>query len=150
MSENPLNLPESTFKLNPEQFKIFTWLKSQDLNTDENTLNHWARIYPPERLQEIVNFAKLRIKQGQKIKNIGGWIHKFLLSNLPVVNDMSRQNLKHAQQFIKENKWTNVKIYEKYLKDEITGDDLPLTLSQETFERALESLFQKSQKYKHY
>ncbi len=44
----------------------------------------------------------------------------------------------------------NVKIYEKYLKDEITGDDLPLTLSQETFERALESLFQKSQKYKHY
>jgi hypothetical protein len=150
MSENPLNLPEKkmTFNLKPEQLKIYAWLKDQNLNTDENTLNYWARTYSAERLQEVVNFAKLRTKKGQKIRNIGGWIHKFLLSNLPVLNDVSKQNLKFAQQFIKENNWVNVKIYEKYLKDEITGDDLPLTLAQETFERAIESLFQKSQLYK--
>ncbi len=75
-------------------------------------------------------------------------MHKLLLNGLAVVNDECKNNREFAEEFAKANKWDDLKIYEKYVKDEVTGDDLPLTMSSEAFIRALESLCQKSQLYK--
>lgn len=52
-----------------------------------------------------------------------------------------------GEEFARANKWEDLKIYEKYVKDVVT-EDLPLTMSSETFIRALESLCRKSQLYK--
>ena len=136
------------YKLTPEQIEIYNWLKNQEINTDDDTLNYWVRTYSGRRIMEIVNFAQDRIRSGQNIKNLGGWIHKFLKTGLPVVNDTCLSNRQFAKKFMEENGWNDLKIFEKYVKDEITGDDLPLTMENQIFKRNLEKLFEKSQLYR--
>ena len=136
------------YKLTKEQTEVYNWLKIQEINTDDDTLNYWTRKYSGIRIMEVVNFAKARIQAGQNIKNLGGWIHKFLSTGLAVVNDECMSNRQFAKQFMKINSWNDLKIFEKYVKDEITGDDLPLTMENQMFKRNLEKLFKKSQLYK--
>jgi hypothetical protein len=136
------------YKLTKEQTEIYNWLKEQEINTDDDTLNYWTRQYSGMRIMEIVTFAKARIQSGQNIKNLGGWIHKFLKTGLAVVNDECMTNHQFAKQFMKINGWEDLKIFEKYVKDEITGDDLPLTMESHMFRINLEKLFEKSQLYK--
>lgn len=144
------NIPSQIkrFKLNSEQIDLYTWLKDQNLNTDDNTLCYWTKKYSSKRVREVVNFAKMRMKMGQKIQNQGGWINMFLKNGNAVVNDVSCSNLTYLKEFIKIKKWIDVKIYEKYIVDVITGDDLPLTLENKEFQRSLEVLYKKSQLYK--
>lgn len=137
------------YKLTKEQKEIYNWLKEQEINADDDTLNYWTRKYSGLRLLEVVNFAKARIQAGQNIKNLGGWIHKFLKTGLAVVNDESMNNLQFAKKFMETNAWNDLKVFEKYVKDGITGDDLPLTMESQTFKRNLENLFKKSQLYKY-
>lgn len=136
------------YKLTKEQAEIYAWLKSQGLNTDDNTLNYWSRKYPAKRIMEVVNFAHARQNAGQNIQNIGGWIHNFLKNGLAVENDDCITNREYTQKFSRINNWVNLRIYEKYVKDEVTGDDLPLTIPIETYKNALEALYQRSQLYK--
>ena len=70
------------------------------------------------------------------------------MNGLAVVNDECKNNREFAEEFARGNKWDDLKIYEKYVKDAVTEDDLPLTMSSEAFIRALESLCRKSQLYK--
>lgn len=149
MSMNPSNTKVSTspYKLTEGQEKIYTWLKAQGLNVDDNTLNYWARKYQAQRLVDVVQFAHTRVVQGQQIRNIGGWIHKLLKENLPVVNDTCNDNREYTRQFTKTHLWNSLHIYEKYIKDEVTGDDLSLTLPQADFRRALEAIYNRRQLY---
>lgn len=135
------------YRLREEEQKVYDWLKSQGLNVDDDTLNYWARKYPAQRLIDVVRFAHIRQAEGQQIRNIGGWIHKLLRDNDIVVNDTSQHNSRFAQQYATTNKWASLHIFEKYVKDETTGDDLPLTLPQEEFHRALKALHQRIQLY---
>jgi hypothetical protein len=139
---------KKTFKLTEAQAEIYSWLKDQGLNTDDDTLNYWARKYSPHRLKEVINFGHARRAAGQNIPNLGGWVHKLLMNGLAVVNDECKNNREFAEEFARAHKWGDLKIYEKYVKDEVTGDDLPLTMTSEAFIRALESLYRKSQLYK--
>jgi DNA phosphorothioation-dependent restriction protein DptG len=139
---------KNSFKLSQEQEKMFNWLKNQGLNTDDNTLNYWCRMYPESRLKEVVQFAQNRQRAGQVIRNLGGWIHKLLLTGLAVENEECKHNRKLAEDFARMNKWNELKIYEKYIKEEITGDDLPLTMEKNEFKRSLKKLYDKSQLYK--
>lgn len=136
------------YKLTDEQFDAFEWLKGQGINTDDDTLSWWAKSYPFQRLQDVVNFAHQRRKAGQSIPNMGGWIHKLLKTGLAVVNDVCKENRQFAEDYRKSNKWTDLKIFEKYVKDEVTDDDLPLTMASEAFIPALMALHQKSELYK--
>lgn len=79
---------------------------------------------------------------------MGGWIHKILKDGTAVVTDDCLNNRRFAQQYIAANQWTSLHIYEKYVKDETTSDDLPLTLSKEEFQRALEALHQRIKLYR--
>lgn len=136
------------FKLTDEQVQIYTWLKEQKINTDDSTLCYWSKTYPPLRIKEVVMFAQERMSLGQKIVNIGGWIHNLLKNGHAVVNEVCRFNQKYVLEFTKAKYWKELKIYEKYVKDLVTGDDLPLTMAKEEFKHALERLYQKSQLYK--
>jgi len=136
------------YKLTAEQIQVCAWLKQQGLNTDDNTLCFWAKKYTASRIVDVVRFAQDRCKQGQSIRNIGGWIQKLLKTGLAVPNDECKSNRDFAQKYAEANKWTDLSIYEKYIRDRNTDDDLPLTMSQQEFSRALEALYRKSQLYK--
>lgn len=136
------------FKLTDEQIRIYMWLKEQGINTDDETLCYWAKIYPPKRLKEVVVFVNERIASGQKILNVGGFIRNLLQNESAVVNDTCKFNREYALEFSKTKNWGDLKIYEKYVKDSVTGDDLSLMIVISEFKFALERLYQKSCLYK--
>lgn len=136
------------FKLTKDQIEVYEWLSGQNINTDENTLMFWTKKYSSKRLKEVVEFANARRRAGQEIYNIGGWISTFLKSNAAVVTEEYEINRKTAEEFCKIKSWQNLKIYEKYVRDEISGDDLSLLMNTEEFKRSLEALYQKSELYK--
>ena len=148
LSEQDKTLSENLYKLTRGQAEVYNWLRVQGLNTDNNTLNYWSRQYPAKRIIEVVQFAHARREAGQTIRNIGGWIHKLLKTGVAVSNDVCKSNTEFAQRFIKTKEWKDLNIYEKYVKDMVTGDDLPLTMDNKDFSRALEALYRKSQLYK--
>jgi hypothetical protein len=136
------------YKLTKEQIETYEWIKKQSINTDDNTLCYWVKTYKSKRIKDVIEFAKSRHKEGQEIRNIGGWIQKLLKSGLAVVDDTCKINVSFAKQFVETTCWKNLEIYEKYVKDMVTEDDLPLTMDTSEFRRALESLYQKSQLYR--
>jgi hypothetical protein len=136
------------FKLSNQQVETYTWLKEQQMNTDDVTLCYWAKKYALKRIKEVVEFGRARQKAGQEIRNFGGWVNSFLKAGKIVVNDNCQINREFAVKFMKVKKWSKVEIYEKYLKEEVTGDDLPLTIEPEDFKRSLEALYEKSELYK--
>lgn len=142
------NLLTKKFKLTNEQITIYIWLKEQKINTDDETFCYWAKTYSPTRLKDVVNFANARIASGRKILNVGGFIRNLLKNESPVVNDTCKFNREYALEFIKAKNWDDLKVYEKYVKDGVTGDDLPLTIITSEFKTSLERLYQKSNLYK--
>jgi|GEM_PF-6622135 len=136
------------YPLTIEQAKIYLWLRLQKINTDDDTLHYWSRHYPGNRIRDVVNYAHARLCAGDLIKNIGGWISKILKTESAVVNDSCIINRKFAEEFVELRGWSALKIYEKYVKDEITDSDLPLTIAVDEFKRALNALYEKSQLYR--
>lgn len=136
------------YRLSEEQLEIYGWLKNQNINTDDNTLCYWIKTYKPKRIRDVVNFGKKRREEGQEIRNIGGWIQAFLKSEKLVIDDNCKSNIAVVKQFLDETKWQDLKVYEKHIRDMVTGDDLSLTMGSEEFKRSLESLYQRSQIYK--
>jgi hypothetical protein len=136
------------FKLSKEQIETYTWLKEQQINTDDTTLCYWVKTYPAKRIKEVVEFGHVRQREGQAIGNLGGWVSSFLKTGQIVVNDNCKLNREFVQAFVALKNWSDLKIYEKYVKDDITGDDLPLTILNIEFKRSLEALYNKSQLYK--
>jgi hypothetical protein len=147
MKENTNFLAEK-FKLTDEQIIVYAWLKEQKINTDDKSLCYWSKKYSSTRIKEVVDFANARIASGQKILNRGGFIHNLLKNGCAVVNDTCKDNREYALEFMKAKNWRDLKIYEKYVKDSVTRDDLPLTITTSEFRRAFEKLYQKSSLYK--
>lgn len=136
------------YPLTIAQATIYLWLRQQNINTDDDTLHYWSRYYPGDRIRDVVNYAHARLLAGDPIKNVGGWISKILKTESAVVNDVCIFNRKHAEQFVESRGWSALRIYEKYVKDEITESDLPLTIAVNDFKCALNALYEKSEIYK--
>jgi hypothetical protein len=135
------------YKLSADQVKTYKWLKEQGINTDDGTLCYWTKTYTEKRLKEVIIYAKAR-SQAENIKNIGGWIQKILKTNQAVVDENYKRNQEFLNEFQLIKQWSTLKVYEKYIKDPITSDDLSLTMNAEEFRRSLEALYEKSQHYK--
>ena len=136
------------FTLTPSQREVYLWLKKQELNTDDDTLIYWSRRYSEKRLKDVVCLARKRRTLGHQIRNIGGWIHKLLMNESPVEDDHCKANRDFAKSYSAENKWYDLKIYEQYVRDVVTWDDISLMISPRDFAYALESLHERSQTYK--
>ena len=144
----PKDLAVIRYKLTKEQEDDYLWVKRQKINTDDNTICYWTKRYSSKRIKEVVNFAYKRQREGQEIKNIGGWIQNFLKTDQIVVNDNSEINQEFCVSFVESKKWRELKFYEKYVRDSITGDDLSFSMEMKEFRRVLEALYEKSQLYK--
>ncbi len=107
---------------------------------------YWSKTYTEKRLKEVVTYAKAR-SQKEDIRNLGGWIQTILKTNQAVIDDKWDVNQNILKQFLNLNQWNALKVYEKYIKDSITGDDLSLTMNPEEFKRSLGALYEKSQLY---
>ncbi len=81
------------------------------------------------------------------IRNIGGWIYNMLKNDAPIINEEGESNGNFARSFAEAKKWKELEIYEKYVKDLVTQDDLSLTMPGESFKRSLEALYLKSKLY---
>ena len=136
------------YPLTTSQATVYLWLRQQNINTDDDTLHYWSRHYPGDRIKDVVNYAHSRLLAGDPIKNLGGWIGKILKTERAVVNEVCLSNRKYAEQFAKSRGWSSLKIYEKYVIDEITDSDLPLYIAVDDFMRALGALYDKSELYK--
>ena len=136
------------YPLTMAQATIYLWLRQQNINTDDDTLHYWSRHYPVDRIRDVVNYAHARLLAGDPIKNIGGWISKMLKTERAVMNNVCISNRKYTEKFVESRGWSALKIYEKYVKDEITDSDLPLTIDVDDFKRALNALYDKSELYK--
>jgi hypothetical protein len=136
------------FPLTKQQQEVYEWLKHQELNTDESTLNYWVRTYQANRIKDVVHFAQKRLLEGQNIRNIGGWIHKLLKTGAAVVNDDCKHNQELELSFSQENNWTDLMVYEKYVRDRVTDSDLPLTLPRDEFRKAFMAFYKRSMLYK--
>jgi hypothetical protein len=134
------------YKLSKSQAETYKWLKEQNINTDNATLCYWSKIYPEKRLKEVIHYANAR-SQKEVIRNIGGWIQKMLKENQILINDSWHTNQKYLAEFLVGKQWSALKVYEKYIKDSVTEDDLSLTMNPEEFRRSLEALYSKSQRY---
>lgn len=135
------------YKLSSSQAEIYTWIKEQNINTDDSTLCYWSKTYTDKRLKEVVMYAKAR-SQKEEIRNLGGWIQIILKTNQAVIDDKWNINKGFLNNFLNLNKWDTLKVYEKYIKDSTTGDDLSLNMNTEEFKRSLEALYEKSQLYR--
>jgi hypothetical protein len=116
------------YKLSSSQAEIYKWLKEQNINTDDPTLCYWSKTYTEKRLKEVVTYAKAR-SQKEEIRNLGGWIQVILKTNQAVIDDKWNINQSWLKEFLNLNQWDTLKVYEKYIKDSTTGDDLSLTIS---------------------
>lgn len=132
------------FRLNTAQAESFRWLKAQSLNCDDDTLNYWARTYPIERLQDVIQYAQLKRADGYVIKNIGGWVHSILKKGVPIFNATTELNRRYAQEFASAHQWSCLKFYEMYVRDLVTNDEVSLTINPDDFKYALDSLYRRS------
>ena len=134
--------------LTSEQRDVYLWLKTLGLNTDDSTLCFWSKKYTKQRLIDVISFAKKRKICGQHIRNIGGWIHTMLIKEIPVEDHHVKANRELVSLYRHEKGWDDLKIYEKHVKDLVTGDDISLCIVEDIFIYALESLYRRSQLYK--
>lgn len=134
--------------LTSEQRKVYLWLKTLGLNTDDSTLCYWSKKYTKQRLIDVTSFADKRKMSGQQIRNIGAWIHTMLTKEVPVEDHRVRANREHVSLYCHEKGWDDLKVYEKHVKDLVTGDDISLCIVEDIFIHALEALHRRSQLYK--
>lgn len=97
--------------LTPEQRDSFEWLKMQGIDSDEDTLAHWAKTYSLSRLEEV--YAETVQK---KRKSIGAYMQKLLKSGAIVTTGRVEINRAFAQEFKEFHQWHGMKIYQKYAK----------------------------------
>lgn len=129
------------------QFETYQWLKGQEINTNDQTLQYWAHRYSTQRIKEVVAFVKSRQQATGNIHNPGGWICHMLKNEITAISDTSHINCEYAKKFAKEKGWNDLIFCEKYVRDQVTGDDLWLGIATEEFSFALEKIYERGQLY---
>ncbi len=149
LSEQDKTLSENLYKLTRGQAEVYNWLRVQGLNTDNNKLNYWSRQYPAKaKSLKLYNSRMQDVKLVKLFETLEVGFVNCLRRVLQFQMTYETRSLKLDNSFIKTKEWKDLNIYEKYVKDMVTGDDLPLTMDNKDFNRALEALYRKSQLYK--
>lgn len=138
---------KSKFPLKPDQQKVLDWLKLTGIGLDCDTMMVFVRTYHEDRLREAVAFTLSQMGTG-KIKNPCGFLRNVLLGKIPMITAESQQNAQLARDFAALNNWNDVTFCKKYMRDEVTGDDLYYNLPHEVFCTQIQKLYDKSELYK--
>jgi hypothetical protein len=140
-----MSAAESTrFKLGAEQAETYHWLKTQNLNCDDNTLNYWARTYSYERLRNVIQYVQTKQSKGWIIRNIGGWIQNALKKDITVINSTTELNKCVAKEFSLTHKWFELKFYELYIRDLFTNEEVSLAINPNDFKYALQGMYRRN------
>lgn len=146
-SKKEVKKSESKFPLKKEQQPLFELLREVATNTDDSTIKYWIRTYP-NKIQTAVDFLKKELSFGKKIDNPGGFLTNIFLGKIIPMTPEMEKNKEYALEFATRNDWNNLKISGKFVKDEITGGDVPLFLPFENFVNSLLKLHDNSLTYR--
>jgi hypothetical protein len=97
------------YKLSAEQRAIFDWLKSLQIDSSDDTLSYWARIYPHQRLKDIYRWTMREPRD-----STGAYMQFLLKSKAIVETDIMRENKQLALDYKNGNKWDNLLISENF------------------------------------
>lgn len=135
------------FPLKKSQQQIFAWLRLQSIDSDDDTLTYYIRSYTEQKIREAIAFMNAEVDKGIKIDSRGKFLRRVLDGTIVMKNSDSEENKQLARAYAELKQWKSLVITEKYLRDEVTGDDLYFNLTPTVFQYALEKLHQKSEIY---
>lgn len=135
------------FPLKKDQKQIFAWLRLQNIDSDDDTLTYYIRTYPEQRIKDAIAFMNEEVDKGIKIGSRGKFLRRVLDGTIVMKNAESEQNKLYAMGYSKMKDWRSLVFTEKYVRDEVTGDDLYFNLPSPVFHFALEKLHDKSTIY---
>lgn len=121
------------YRINKEQEQIYLWLKDKKINTEDKTLAYWSKTYSQERLSAVINEASKKER-----RNLGGFINTLLKSNACIPDENVVKNTQFADDFKKQNQWSELKIKKTHVQ---IGShwDLSLNIDPVTFAKQLMS-----------
>ena len=114
----------------------------------DDTITFWACKYQPAKIQSALQAIQNEIKKGTKFKKSQAAFFRACLDGKIIPSDNKiQQNREFAKKFADNKKWRSLKIFEKYIKDDILEDDLNLYMHHDQFVLALTKLYEKSKLY---
>ena len=123
-------------KLKPEQKETLAFLKSLNIDTDDDTLSWWATQYSKQRLQDVFDEAVHR-----DADSIGKYMHKLLKEKSVVTTGKVRENREYATQFAEAHKWSALQIFQKYAR--VDKDELSFCVDSYNFIDQLHAAYDK-------
>ena len=138
---------KTKYPLKKNQLPLFDWLKSQEIDSDDDTLIYYIRTYPEQKIRDAIGFMGRENEKGAKIGSRGAFLRRVLDGTITMQNANSDENKGIAKAFMELTQWSSLVITEKYIRDEVTGDDVYFHLPKEEFEKQLDKLHKKSQMY---
>lgn len=113
-------------KFTDDQLNCLEWLKSQNLNTSEETLTWWARKYSLVRLESVIREAKKR-----NPKSLGAYIQKLLKDEATVVAGRVELNAEYATTLKEFRNWHALEIHQKYAKIVVGNSTIEIDFNME-------------------
>jgi hypothetical protein len=122
------------WRLTEHQQDILNFLRQENVDTDEKTLCYWAKTYSFERLESVLNAAKLKPR-----KSIGAYMNKLLTDQSIVENYNIKENTEFAKFYKKSGEITEMKIGKKFVTINFMEDlqEVNLNFEPEDFKRIL-------------
>jgi hypothetical protein len=135
--------------LSKEQTELFMLIKNQNIEgATDDTITFWACKYQPAKIQSALQAIQNEIKKGTKFKKSQAAFFRACLDGKIIPCDnLIQQNKEFAKKFADSKRWRSLKIFEKYIKDDILGDDLNLYMPHDQFFPALTRLYEKAKLY---
>lgn len=126
-----------------QEEEVFQWLKSLNLNTEENTLSYWAHTYPKSKLENAYAHLAYKMSKGYTPKNLGGFFLNLVKTENSPITDDCLENKKFAQQIKDKLGWASLNLHERFCSEDSRPDyDLPYRINKEDFRERLQRMWE--------
>lgn len=113
---------------------LLAYCQDKSLQISERALRRWLRLYESQR---IVDHLALLVDGIDGIKKPEAWMEAALKENFFVLNSNIDENRAFTEDFVKRNKWNDIKITQSYCTHSLSSKDYSFKLPQENFRRML-------------
>lgn len=126
-----------------QEEEVFQWLKTLNLNTEENTLSYWAHTYPKSKLENAYAHLAYKMSKGYTPKNLGGFFLNLVKTENSPITDDCLENKKLAQQIKDKLGWASLNLHERFCSEDSRPDyDLPYRINKEDFRERLQRMWE--------